>query len=121
MMFRTPVAIASLLFASATIPARAASNDVAVWLTTPDKTNLLTEQSQHLSFVKSKKDTPALVIDDKTRFQTMDGFGYALTGGTAQLMMKMSPAARATLPQGTLRQRPRRRRHQLPPRLCRSL
>lgn len=97
MIFRTPVAIACLLLVSATSSAHAAPKDVDVWLTTPDKINLLTEQHQHLSFARMRKNIPAIVMDDNNIFQTMDGFGYALTGGTAQLMMKMSPAARTRL------------------------
>jgi glucosylceramidase len=75
----------------------ASSRDVTIWLTTPDKTNLLAEQSQRLHFVHTSAGAKAIVIDDGTKFQTMDGFGHALTGGTAQLMMKMSPAARTAL------------------------
>lgn len=76
----------------------ATHDDVAVWLTTPDKTNLLAEQSQHLRFSKAgAAGSAAIIIDDHTKFQTMDGFGHSLTGGTAQLMMKMSPAARTAL------------------------
>ena len=38
---------------------------------------------------------PVIVVDDAQSFQTMDGFGFALTGGSAELLMKMSPATRA--------------------------
>jgi glucosylceramidase len=73
----------------------AVAQQATVYLTTPDKTSLLAEQPQHLTFAKSN--SPAIQIDDKTKFQTMDGFGYALTGGSAQLMAKMSPTARTKL------------------------
>jgi glucosylceramidase len=90
--------LATLLVAVSPLSILAASNrDVAVWLTTPDKTNLLTEQSQRLHFAKVSAGVRAITVDDGTKFQTMDGFGHALTGGTAQLMMKMSPAARTEL------------------------
>jgi glucosylceramidase len=36
-------------------------------------------------------------IDDTKTYQVINGFGHAVTGGTAQLMMKMSPAARHAL------------------------
>lgn len=36
-------------------------------------------------------------IDDSITYQTIDGFGHAVTGGTAQLMMKMSAGARHRL------------------------
>jgi glucosylceramidase len=91
-------ALGALLVASAPLAALAASGKgVAVWLTTPDKTSLLSEQPQRLHFTHASVGAKAIVIDDGTKFQTMDGFGHALTGGTAQLMMKMSPAARTAL------------------------
>jgi glucosylceramidase len=36
-------------------------------------------------------------VDDTKRFQTMDGFGYTLTGGSAQLLARMNNADRAQL------------------------
>jgi len=61
------------------------------------KTSLLAEQPKRLHFAKASEGAKTITIDDSTKFQTMDGFGHALTGGTAQLMMKMSPAARTAL------------------------
>lgn len=71
--------------------------EVTVWLTMPDKSSLLAEQPRPLRFAKQSPATTAILIDDGTKFQTMDGFGHALTGGSAQLLMKMSPAARTAL------------------------
>jgi glucosylceramidase len=36
-------------------------------------------------------------VDTTTTYQTMDGFGYTLTGGSAELISKMNAAARKTL------------------------
>lgn len=71
--------------------------EISVWMTTPDKANLLAEQSQRIRFASASIGSPSIVVDDRRKFQTMDGFGHALTGGSAQLMMKMSPAARSAL------------------------
>jgi glucosylceramidase len=38
-----------------------------------------------------------IVIDESNTMQEIDGFGFALTGGSAALMMKMSPEARRSL------------------------
>ena len=38
-----------------------------------------------------------LTVDDAQHFQTMDGFGFALTGGSAQLLMRMGAAQRTAL------------------------
>jgi len=40
---------------------------------------------------------PVLTVDDTQHFQIMDGFGFALTGGSAQLLMRMGVAQRAAL------------------------
>lgn len=38
-----------------------------------------------------------LRLDPRIRFQQIDGFGFTLTGGSAQLLHRMSPQARAAL------------------------
>jgi glucosylceramidase len=40
---------------------------------------------------------PFIIVDDKRTYQSIDGFGFALTGGSAMNMMKMSKAARSSL------------------------
>ncbi len=42
-------------------------------------------------------ETVPIHVDSTHKFQSIDGFGFALTGGSAQLLMKMSPAARQAL------------------------
>jgi len=72
---------------------------VSVWLTTPDKSALFEEQTPPLPFAKetgSDSDT-VIEVDDRQKFQPVDGFGYALTGGSAQHMIRMDPAKRAVL------------------------
>jgi glucosylceramidase len=69
---------------------------VAVWLTTPDRASLLAPQ-QPLGFHKTRSTLPAIDVDPSRKFQTMDGFGLALTGGSAQLIMQMSAPQRAAL------------------------
>lgn len=68
----------------------------SVWLTTPDRAALVAHQSEAPEF--NRPDThnglPSITVDDEQHLQTIDGFGFALTGGSAQLLMKMSPARR---------------------------
>ena len=66
------------------------------WLTTPDGANLVAPQNT-THFLRTSQPENVIQIDDSTAYQTIDGFGHAVTGGTAQLMMKMSPAARHAL------------------------
>jgi glucosylceramidase len=74
-----------------------AQNDATFWLTTPDKSFLFQLQPTSLQFGKQTGTNPTINVDDKQTFQTIDGFGFALTGGSAQLIMKMDPAQRAAL------------------------
>ena len=80
-------------FVACTLMGQSAS----VWLTTPDKSSLVAQQPNALEFSKAKKDVPTIAVDDTKKFQTIDGFGFALTGGSAQLLMHMSAPARASL------------------------
>lgn len=71
---------------------------VSVWLTTPDRSALLARQNSTLQFEKTAATgLPVVEVNDKLKYQSMDGFGFALTGGSAQLMMKMDAAQRESL------------------------
>jgi len=73
-------------------------NEVFVWTTTSDKTLLFAEGQSKLSFSDASADTSAVVeIDTTQQFQTVDGFGYALTGGSASLIHQISASDRAKL------------------------
>lgn len=76
---------------------RPAGSDVTLWLTKPDRTALFARQNGRLTFRETS--SAGLIIDvDTTRtFQTMDGFGYTLTGGSAGLINRMKAADRAAL------------------------
>lgn len=68
-----------------------------LWLTTPDRSALVAQQANSLHFSADAGKLPILTVDDAQHFQTMDGFGFALTGGSAQLLMRMSAAQRSAL------------------------
>ena len=71
--------------------------EARLWLTTSDRTALVAPQATPLRFSSEAGKLPVLIVDDTQHFQTMDGFGFALTGGSAQLLMRMSAAQRAAL------------------------
>jgi glucosylceramidase len=50
-----------------------------------------------LVFKAGEKAESVIDIDDAQTFQSMDGFGFALTGGSAQLLMHMDAAKRAAI------------------------
>ncbi|SEG00642.1 glucosylceramidase [Bryocella elongata] len=95
--FRSRAASALLALATCGTLASAAQKPVTVWLTTADQSSLLKQQSEPLKWHKASDTPSAIHIDDSTTYQTVDGFGHALTGGSAQLLMKMSPGARKAL------------------------
>jgi glucosylceramidase len=70
---------------------------VTVWLTAPDRSSLLAAQSAHLNFSKSNSSAPAIEVNTGQKYQAMDGFGFALTGGSAQLLMRMDASSRKAL------------------------
>jgi hypothetical protein len=71
--------------------------DDCLWLTTPERSSLLAEQSIPLRFVRSAAEPRAIEVDNHQKFQTIDGFGLALTGGSAQLLMRMDAPKRTAL------------------------
>lgn len=71
--------------------------EVTVWLTNPDKSALFARQDSTLRFSKSTNSNPTIDVDDKQKFQSIDGFGFALTGGSAQHLIRMAPAKRAAI------------------------
>ena len=70
---------------------------VAAWLTTADKTVLFQPQAGALKFAAGTNANPTIEVDEAKTYQTIDGFGYCLTGGSAQLLHQMAPAERAKL------------------------
>jgi len=74
------------------------SIEVESWVTNPDRSALFQKQSDTVIFRNSNEDwgTP-IVIDEAQQFQSIDGFGFALTGGSAEHLIKMTPGARSNL------------------------
>lgn len=86
------------LIALFSIPAFAQSQDaVTLWLTNPDKSALFERQKQTLSFVQSNNHGYGIEVDEKQEFQSIDGFGFALTGGSAMHLIRMNAASRTAL------------------------
>ncbi|HEY1056142.1 MAG TPA: glycoside hydrolase family 30 beta sandwich domain-containing protein [Emticicia sp.] len=73
------------------------AQQVEVWLTNADKSALLQKQNEVLSFGNEKTDGPTIFVDDTKRFQSMDGFGFTLTGGSATLINQLKETEKAAL------------------------
>ena len=73
------------------------TNDVDFWLTKGDQTVKLEKQTTVLGFGTTANFYPNIEVDDTQSFQTIDGFGYTLTGGSAQVINSLSPSIKQGL------------------------
>jgi glucosylceramidase len=62
------------------------SSKQGFWLTTGDKSALLSRQNVNLTFGDASAQGQTIEVDDQQQFQSIDGFGYTLTGGSATLI-----------------------------------
>jgi glucosylceramidase len=90
------LALATVLFVPVASMAQHPA-EAHLWLTTPDKTSLLSLQPAAVPFSSSAEALPTIEVNDKQQFQPIEGFGFALTGGSAQLLMRMTAPKRAAL------------------------
>ncbi len=74
-----------------------AATPVDLWLTDPGGSARFEKQSPALSFQTAPVAGPTIDVDATQTFQTIDGFGYTLTGGSAQHLMGMTAPVRAAL------------------------
>lgn len=73
------------------------TNDMEMWLTKGDQSSLLQKQTTVLSFTTITNSYPDIDVDSATAYQSVDGFGYTLTGGSAYLIKRMGTAESAAL------------------------
>ncbi len=72
-------------------------NEVDFYLTKGDQSVLLQKQTGVLSFGTVANSYSNIDVDSAVTYQTVDGFGYTLTGGSAFLIKRMGTAESATL------------------------
>src|SRR5512145_2407187 len=74
------------------------SGEIETWVTKAARSMLFAKDTVSLSFGNRGRGRGAsIVIDESHSMQSVDGFGFALTGGSAELMMKMPSAVRKEL------------------------
>jgi O-Glycosyl hydrolase len=71
--------------------------DVEAWVTTGDQFNLFKKQNTSLTWTTTPNANLEIVVDSTQQYQTIDGFGYTLTGGSADVLMGLSPSQRAEI------------------------
>jgi glucosylceramidase len=66
------------------------TNDVDFWLTKGDQSVLLTKQNGVLGFSTTANSYTNIEINESQKYQTIDGFGYTLTGGSATVINQLT-------------------------------
>lgn len=72
-------------------------NEVDFWLTKGNKTVNLQKQTSILAFGSTYNDYATIEVNDSQTFQSVDGFGYTLTGGSAQVINLLNAQKRQEL------------------------
>jgi glucosylceramidase len=93
----TALALVALAAAGLSSAQSGAPAQVESWITTQDRSSLFQKQPNQIAFRAAAARGSVIVVDPRQQLQPIDGFGYALTGGSAELLMKMTQQARATL------------------------
>ncbi|MGZ5192004.1 MAG: glycoside hydrolase family 30 protein, partial [Flavisolibacter sp.] len=78
-------------------PPPLSTNEVDFWLTKADETIKLEKQNTILTFKTPSNPYPSIEIDESTTYQTIDGFGYTLTGGSAEVINSLIPSKKQEL------------------------
>ncbi|PVD50115.1 glucosylceramidase [Terrimonas sp.] len=74
-----------------------AVNEVDFWLTKSDETVKLQKQTGILAFGTPVNQYPVIEVNEGTTYQTIDGFGYTLTGGSADVINSLNTAKKQEL------------------------
>jgi glucosylceramidase len=78
-------------------PVTPVTTDVNMWLTTADQTQLFKQQNVALTFNGNTNSNPTINVNDTQTYQSIDGFGFALTGGSATVINSLSEANKTAL------------------------
>jgi glucosylceramidase len=78
-------------------PPPPAVSEVAFYLTNAGQSALFAKQNFSLNFSSTSNGSPSIDVDTTQRFQSMDGFGYTLTGGSAQVIQGLPLQTRQAL------------------------
>ncbi|MGD9991787.1 MAG: glycoside hydrolase family 30 beta sandwich domain-containing protein [Salinivirgaceae bacterium] len=72
-------------------------SDVIFWLTQGDQKVLFNKQDLILNFSESTETDASIEINEAIQFQTIDGFGFTLTGGSAELINSLDEPVKQAL------------------------
>lgn len=78
-------------------PPPPATNEVDFWLTKSDESVKLQKQTNILAFATPVNQYASIEVDENTTYQSVDGFGYTLTGGSAEVINSLNAAKKQEL------------------------
>lgn len=78
-------------------PVTPLKTDVSMWLTEANQFQLLKKQNVALLFAAGSNQNTTINVDTTQTYQTIDGFGFALTGGSAYLLNTLDPTKQDAL------------------------
>lgn len=79
------------------VPPVTVTNDVDFWLTKGDQSVLLAKQTGTLGFGTTSNNFTNIEVNASQKYQTVDGFGYTLTGGSVDVINQLSAAKKTAL------------------------
>ncbi len=71
-------------------PVETVPSEVSLWVTNGNQFGLFQKQNVSLVFKNEQNSNETITVDTSTTYQTIDGFGYTLTGGSASLLNGLS-------------------------------
>jgi glucosylceramidase len=80
-----------------TPPVTPVKSDVSMWITQADQSQLLSKQNVALLFNSSSNTNTTINVDTTATYQTIDGFGFCLSGGSATLINRLDDAKKSAL------------------------
>ena len=74
-----------------------ANESVSVWMTTKDKSKLLQQQGNVTFAPDGGSSSTTITVNEGSTYQSIDGYGYTLTQGSAKLISNMSAGNQSSL------------------------
>jgi glucosylceramidase len=89
----------AMSFLAIPFSARGQKTSAQMWLTNADRSALFQKQNEklHFSSAADRNQSPTIEINDQKALQPIDGFGFALTWGSAQHLYQMDLRKRKTV------------------------
>lgn len=91
------VAVISCVSCNSLAQEETSKKNIDAWLTKADETIKLQKQSSVLSFTTNSNSYQNIEVNPSKTYQTIDGFGYTLTGGSVEVINQLSSAKKEAL------------------------